>query len=149
MILKNRLLLFALLLFSIAIQAQQGPGRERIKTLKVAFITEQLNLSSKEAQKFWPVYNDYEEKMDMVRQKEREQFGGRFADMSQITSKEADNMVAAFTKLQAEKHQLEQDFIKNLQGVLPSIKILKLFRAEENFKKRLLQQIRKRRGGGQ
>src|SRR6478672_1216789 len=37
------------------------PGREggRIEAIKVAFFTEQLNLTSEEAQKFWPLYNTY------------------------------------------------------------------------------------------
>jgi len=32
---------------------------ERIKAQKMAFITNKLNLSSEEAQLFWPVYNDF------------------------------------------------------------------------------------------
>ena len=33
---------------------------EKIQSLKIAFITQKLELTSDEAQKFWPVYNRYE-----------------------------------------------------------------------------------------
>ena len=41
--------------------------KERIKAQKVAFITERLDLSSKEAQQFWPIYNAFEDKIDDMR----------------------------------------------------------------------------------
>lgn len=148
MSLKNKLCHIPVLLLSVMVFAQRGPGRERIKTLKVAFITEQLDLSSKEAQRFWPVYNAHEDALEAIRKEERQRFGGRLGDMEGLGGREADGLLESFTKIQAEKHTLEQDFIKELKGVIPSVKIIKLLRAEENFKKRLLQQFRKRRGGG-
>ena len=36
--------------------------REQIKTMKIAFLTSELDLSVSEAEKFWPVYNAFEEK---------------------------------------------------------------------------------------
>lgn len=41
---------------------------ERVKALKIAFITQALNLTSDEAQKFWPVYNTYEAEIKKARQ---------------------------------------------------------------------------------
>ena len=44
------------------IKAQDGDVTkgERIEALKIAFITQKLQLTTDEAQKFWPVYNQYE-----------------------------------------------------------------------------------------
>lgn len=147
MSLKNKLQVIPLLLFSIGLFAQQGPGRERIKTLKVGFITEQLSLSSDEAQQFWPVYNAHEQKVEAIRKKERQELGTRFKDLTQVGNKEAREMVATFMEIQTTKHELEQQYIKDLQTVISDIKIIRLFRAEESFKKRLLQQFRKRQAG--
>ena len=49
----------------------QGPVRDRIKTLKVAFITERVGLTSKEAQQFWPIYNEHEDVLENIRRRER------------------------------------------------------------------------------
>jgi hypothetical protein len=37
---------------------QKGNG-SRIEALKIAYLTKKLNLSTEEAQKFWPIYNQY------------------------------------------------------------------------------------------
>jgi hypothetical protein len=44
--------------------AGQGPGREsRLKSLEIAYLTRELNITPAEAEKFWPVYNKYQEEM--------------------------------------------------------------------------------------
>ena len=42
-------------------------GMDKIKSLKIAFITERLNLSSDEAAVFWPVYNEHEDAIEKLR----------------------------------------------------------------------------------
>ena len=55
------LTLIFVLFFSFSLSAQVNKeSREKIKTLKIAYITEQLNLTAKEAQDFWPIYNTYD-----------------------------------------------------------------------------------------
>jgi len=48
----------------------QSPGSklERIEVLKMAYITKELNLTPDEAQKFWPVYNNYTQEIRAARQ---------------------------------------------------------------------------------
>lgn len=48
----------------------QGDGG-RIEALKIAYITKKLNLSPDEAQKFWPIYNNYSSEMREVRREQR------------------------------------------------------------------------------
>ena len=43
-----------------------------IKALKVAHITEKLDLTEKEAQQFWPIYNAYDEKMGTLKQTQKD-----------------------------------------------------------------------------
>ena len=43
--------------FTLAQVAAQTANRERLDAYKIAFFTKRLNLSSQEAEKFWPVYN--------------------------------------------------------------------------------------------
>ncbi len=142
----NKLVMILILVSVTNSLIAQRPGRERIKTLKVAYITEQLGLSSNEAQKFWPVYNNHHEKLDQLRKEEREQFEGVQKDMSVVSDKDADAMVSKFLELQSKKNTIEQKFVSDLRQVISAKKIILLFRAENNFKKRLLQQYRNKRG---
>lgn len=63
-------LLFFIGSFQLVTQAQQRDG-ERLEALKVAYLTKKLNLNTEEAQKFWPVYNEYMTDLKKVRQENR------------------------------------------------------------------------------
>ncbi|MEP2238753.1 MAG: hypothetical protein ABJI22_10375, partial [Maribacter sp.] len=58
----NKLIIIICLCATSFSFAQKKQDWEKINTLKVAFITEKLSLNTKEAQDFWPVYNEYQEK---------------------------------------------------------------------------------------
>jgi hypothetical protein len=70
---KYLLILIALFgSFSFAVAQNANAQRsEKIKALKIAFITQKLQLSSAEAEKFWPVYNQYENEIRQIRAKNR------------------------------------------------------------------------------
>jgi len=131
------------LLCSLSVFAQR-PGN-KIKSLKVAFLTEKLSLSTEEAQQFWPVYNAYETKMQRVRLQERRRFTGIMAEISSMSDRETEILLQAYQDLQKEKYELESGFIADLKGILPPRKIILLFQAEEAFKRRLLKQYRENR----
>ena len=64
---KQFLLIISFLGLGLGVFAQDEPPKNdggRIEALKIAYITNKLNLSTEEAQKFWPIYNKY---MDEVR----------------------------------------------------------------------------------
>lgn len=146
MINKNKIFTFATILFAtMAIYGQRG---ERIKALKIAFITERLALSSQEAQEFWPVYNAHEDKKGELRRKERTQIRSKLVDFDSLSEKEANALMEQMIALEDEKHALNIAFIKNIGQIISPKKTFLLIKAEEDFKKRLLQQIQKRRQGG-
>ena len=61
----KRLLLYGLtLLLVLQVSAQDG---SRLQALKIAYLTKKLDLSPEEAQRFWPIYNKYDEEIHQVR----------------------------------------------------------------------------------
>ncbi len=145
---NKKLYIIVLLLFQVGVVCAQRPGRDRIKTLKVAFITERLALTSVEAQNFWPVYNAHEKKLETIRRKERLQLRSKIGLVQDLSEKESSALLAEYLSIQNEKHDAERAYIADLKEALPPKKILLLLKAEEDFKKRLLQQYRKRQGRG-
>lgn len=71
---KTLLLMSLLLLQGYFCMAQDDDDKEGddIKAVRVAFMTDKLKLSSDEAQKFWPVYNNY---LQEVRKARRDNAG--------------------------------------------------------------------------
>lgn len=91
----------------------QGPVRDRIKTLKVAFITEQVDLTSEEAQQFWPIYNEHEEVMENIRRKERAGIHANIARAQDLSNEESNDLLNNLLALQFDKQQAEQEFYQN------------------------------------
>ncbi len=61
---KKFLLIFCLFLgVGMVSYSQDNDGGGRIQALKIAFLTKKLNLSPEEAQRFWPIYNKYEDEI--------------------------------------------------------------------------------------
>lgn len=140
---------FVLCLFSMLVfYGQGGPGREKIKTLKVAFITERLSLTSEEAQAFWPIYNEHERNIQMIRRKERLEIQSKLMDMELLTNAEANQLLNRLVAFEQEKQDLHIAFINRMSKVISPKKTLLLIKAEEDFKRRLLREMQQRRKGG-
>ena len=140
---------FLMCLFaSLMMYAQGGAQREKIKTLKVAFITERLNLSSEEAQAFWPVYNEHEQNIQSIRRKERLEIHSRLVDMESVSDAEAREVLNDLIALEQEKQDLNVAYIQRISTVISPRKTLLLIKAEEDFKRRLLREMQQRRRNG-
>ncbi|HWS60572.1 MAG TPA: hypothetical protein VN182_06550 [Flavobacterium sp.] len=141
----NKLLLTLILLLSIHsfAQSQMEDKKEQIRALKVGFITNELALTTDEATKFWPIYNAYDDKQFEIRHQKMKAFKQRMdADLEKMTEKEASALLAQMENTEDELYQIRKKFIANLKGILPSIKIIKLKKAEDDFNRKLLQQYR-------
>lgn len=144
-------LIVYLFLISATTFGQRGPMREhfkekkdQIKALKIAFITTELKLTSDEATKFWPLFNEYEDKQQEIKKLKLKAYLEKTDNNSldNLSEKEAADLIAQMEKAEEDLFQLKKKFISNLRNVIPSYKILKLKKAEEQFSKKLLQLYR-------
>jgi hypothetical protein len=60
---------------SLTVMAQENPKNEagRLEAFKIAYLTKKLNLSPEEAQRFWPIYNKYQQELRTARVDNRQQ----------------------------------------------------------------------------
>lgn len=140
----KRLLIF-ILLIGTGIYAQ-GDRHEKIKALKTAYITEQLDLSSAEAEKFWPVYNVYEDQMMELRQKERREVFQMLRDgLDAMSDAEANALLDKAMSIKTKELEYNHELVENLRKVLSPKKIIKLKKVEEDFKRQLLDRYKQRK----
>jgi len=144
----KKIVLTILLLASTQFFAQKSYDNERIKSLKIAFITERLDLSSKEAQVFWPIYNEYQENREALRQRERSQIRSKIRDSENLTEKEANELLRQYLSFEEEEEELDKNFIQKVTKVISAKKTLLLLRSEEEFKRQLIKQYRNKNSGG-
>lgn len=141
----NKLVLIILFLLSIHLLAQppRGEKKEQIKALKVGFITNELELTPDEASKFWPIYNAFDDKQFELRHEKMKAFKARMdSDIDKMSEKEASALLVQMESNEDELNQLRKKFVNSLKGVIPSVKIIKLKKAEDDFNRKLLQQYR-------
>ena len=142
---NKKIILFFLISFvTVTVTIAQGRMRERLQAQKVAFFTEKIDLTADEAEKFWPVYNDFSGQKESIN---REQ---RFLTVrlsKNIDSMEEDEIVSsleAFVELREKDHALFTEFHKKFLDILPPEKVMKVYLAEMQFKQYLLKEIQNR-----
>jgi hypothetical protein len=141
--------IFTILLLSLSISFYaQGKKmlekKEQIYALKVAFITNNLSLTSTEAEKFWPIYNSFEQKQFELKRQKSIFFIKKMNDetLNKMSDKEALAVLIQMEASEDEMFQLRKKLIITLKNILSPVKIIKLKKAEEEFNKKLLQQYR-------
>ena len=148
---KTKFILPIILLFISSVSFSQDfkEKREKVKALKVAYITEQLELTTDEAQKFWPIYNAFDENQSELRHEKMRAILDRFkpGNVEKLSEKDASNSLIQMEKIEEDLFNLKKKFIKDLQGVISAKKIIKLKKAEEDFNRELLKQMREKRRG--
>lgn len=135
-------------LFITLITFGQDPGDrlERIKALRVAYISEKLDLTPEEAQRFWPVFNKFDDNMTALNKQKRQLMEKlRPENASNLSEKETTALMDQDDKLEDEIQNNRKQLVKNLQGVIPNQKIIMLRQIEVEFKQKLLNQIKNRR----
>ena len=118
--------------------------KEQIKALKTSFLTTELDLTSKEAEKFWPMYYTFDDQQFELRHQKMRVFMKRMNDeaLDKMTEKEASTFLSQMENAEEELFLLRKKFNTSLKEVLPSTKIIKLRKSEEGFNRKLLQQYR-------
>ena len=143
-------LLFTILLTTSTIVAQQQMqlNRQKVKALKTAYLTEALDLKPREAEKFWPVYNLYSDKIQKLRMQlegglQREiKFAGGVENLSENDAKTLIDKSVVFEQQMTDN---KIKLVEELSKIISAKKIVMLKKAEKDFNRRILQEYGKRR----
>lgn len=149
---KNKILATCILVLAMAtgLFAQPDKKKEDIKAMKIGFITKELNLTSDEAQRFWPVYNEFQDKMEKLH-KERKEIhksvkskGG----IDSLSNADVEKIVDKEMAIQEKELQIKKEFHAKVKSVLPIKKVAKLYRAEHEFRRQIMKKMKEHKGNG-
>lgn len=144
---KHILIAVACTLLAVQATAQRG-GRgqnfQRIEAAKVGFITQRLNLTPEQAERFWPVYRRYQDEMRGLRKKAVA--NGR-AQRGTNTMSEAESRRAIEEKLdlQEDRLALKRKYKDQFLRVISAQQLVALYDSEQEFNKLLVQRLRQKR----
>ncbi|MBU3821731.1 hypothetical protein KO566_06635 [Flavobacteriaceae bacterium XHP0103] len=135
-----------LIVLTLCLSLSTFAQRDKIKSLKVAFITEKLNLTEKEAQQFWPIYNAYDNTVSNLKYNE---FGKVIHEIREnyatISDDKANELLDKALDIQTKIHSEEINLVKKLRNIISAKKILGLKNAEEDFDRKMFEEWNKRR----
>lgn len=142
---KKFIISLFILLPSITFAQRDRPGDDKIEAAKIAFFTQKLDLSADDAKIFWPIYNDYQKELSVLR-KDRMQRMISFKKVTEIddlSDSEIQTLIAGDFDYKQKDLNIEKKYYAKLKSSGLTIKLIgKFYRAQEAFKKELLRSYR-------
>lgn len=144
--LKHLLFIGLIALQSVAFaQPNRKPNleskKEKIEQLKIAFITSELELTTEQAEKFWPVYNEMSDKLKderKVRKDKNTELKDGLETLSEADIKKKTNEILDSEIKEAE---LKKEYTEKIAGIIGYKKATKLLSLEQRFKRELLNKL--------
>ena len=136
------ILLTGLLLCVTQVNAQTDPGTNRVKEAKIKFFNEKLNLSPDESKKFWPIYNDYQNRKNRLASERRTIMNYYLDNANNMSASEVSKTLDRYIQIQKEETDLLEQYNEKFKQVLADEKVLRIYIAEIQFRNYLLKQLR-------
>jgi hypothetical protein len=143
------LLLFSILTVGVFAQDQKKEDArkqrwEEMKAKRAAYYTDKIGLTAKEAELFWPIYNELQDKKGKLhrqmsapfRKVKKDNQGNRIMDYAKI----CDNMMS----LRVQEANLDKNYHEKFKKVLSPEKLFRYYEAEREWAGKLLKDIEKR-----
>ncbi len=143
---KRQLIFTWILILAPMVLLAQGKGRrfdkyyEKYKSERVAYLTQKLDLKVKEAEKFWPVYNEYQAKREALMKANRPKMG--MFSIDSLSDAQMKDMMDAKIQNDLKTAQLASEYHKKFMKVLPTKKVFTLHHAEQSFMSHMINRIR-------
>lgn len=143
----KKLFLCALLLlsfFSVFAQTKQS-CYDRIYAVKVAYLTNRLHLTSQQAKRFWPIYDDYEKEHWAIRKSFFKKYREQAKDDNMSDEAIARQYVDDNLDYQEQELALKRKYKDQLLRTITAKQLAELYMAERDFKQMLLQKLKERK----
>lgn len=139
-----RLSLLLVMLMPVALFAQNR--KDKIETMHIAYLSQRLDLTPSEAEKFWPIYNEYRAEQDKLRKERMDnmQTVRRAGGIDSMSDADVQKIINIETGIETQQLELRKDYVVKFQQAIPLRKVAKFFVAEDEFKRFLLNQLKRR-----
>jgi len=127
------------------VYVRSGSPGEQVHVERIAYFTEKIGLTPEEAQQFWPIYNEMDNKRTALFE-ERAAIIQRFVNNSDnLTDRQVTEQLNRLVAIQQQESALPAEYDARFRKVLSSRKVMNLYVAEMGFRTFLLQSIRNER----
>ena len=121
-----------------SMSAKAQDRNENVEAAKIAYLTDKVELTTDQAQKFWPVYNEYETKR---RELMRNYRSGYRRNLDEMSEQEAKARIEEMFETKEKELELEKEYAARYQRIITTKQLIRLYRAEREFTKLLLKKL--------
>jgi hypothetical protein len=102
-------------------------------TERKILVMKEMNLTTEEAEKFWPLYEEYRNEMRIVGDVRVRIITDYAASYSTMTNDLAKELLDDYVDYLDEQHDLTRKYIKKFRAILPDIKVTRYFQLEHKL----------------
>lgn len=120
--------------------------RDKIEAHRVAYFTEKMELSTEEAEKFWPIYNEHQEKKKEIRKELKEAMKNAKSE-EELSDSELEKIMQLRFETDQKLVDLDKEYHAKYKSAIGIKKTAELYKTEVQFKKELLRMMKERKEG--
>ena len=133
-------LFFVLFVFALSLNVSAQPNgnrlKNRVEAQRIGFITQRLSLTPEESQQFWPIYNQYTDKVKQIRNSVKMD-----KPIDELNDADAEKFILAQMDKETKELDLRKEYFQKFKTVISVKKIAKLYKAERDFRAEMLKQL--------
>ena len=122
--------------------------KEKIEQMKISFITDELELSPDEAQKFWPIYNEMESKIKGEKKSQRKLEKELRENPATLSDADNKTKVTAIFDSEQKEIAIKREYYNKIGEQIGYKKSTKLLSLEQKFKRELMKQLKEKKQVG-
>ena len=138
---KKIYILAFVFLFFVKLGFAQEKRREEIESFRIAYFTRQLNLTSEEAKKFWPVYNEMQAEIQKLQKERRNRHRDLRDNQDNISDAELEKSINEEMASRQKELDIEKKYHERFKQILSMKKLAIFYRAQEGFKRELIRKL--------
>jgi hypothetical protein len=142
---RRAVVLISIMILSFTLVLAQNPNRERLEAYKIAFFTKRLNLSPQEAEKFWPVYNEFQNQKNQIQAEKISLMKTFNQNEINLSDKQITELGNKYCEALVKESELAVTFHRKLQEILPPAKVIRVYQAENQYRVQLLNELQQRK----
>ena len=122
--------------FSAFSQQMRDKIEQKVNIQRIAFLTQRLSLTETEAQQFWPIYNEFTDKLQQIRKQPKPE-----KPFDEQADADVEKMITAQFDRESREIDLKKEYFIKLKKAISVKKIAKLYKAEKDFRGELVKQL--------
>lgn len=122
----------------------QDGWKERMQSVKIAFLTNEIGLTPTEAQSFWPIYNVVNEELDKAVYSTFSSYMELEKALNENKSeKEISKCLERYLEALGSQDEIRRESVEKYKKILPETKVAKIFVAEEKFRRQNIRTLQR------